>query len=208
MHRSWGKPRCCSTSTREGQLRFVCYLPDGSAVAQPCAAGTAAGHSGGDVSSVHNAISADGERIFWSVYSGDPGFGEEPRSPGRIFARIGGTQTVRISTTKAQDPAWFWTASRDGSKAIFSFESGTLKDELYEVEVDTETPQLIAKGVEGPLGASEDASRIYFASSEDLDGAGEGTKGAHNLYLYQAPSEGNPATYTFIMELAGVDIGG
>jgi hypothetical protein len=197
-------------------LRFVCYLPNNTPVKQPCAAGTPGGLSGGSTSSVHNAISADGERIFWTAYSGVVGFGVEPGAPGRIYARIGGAETKRVSqaVSSSPDPAWFWTASEDGSKAIIAFDDSdaafTHADELYEVDVNTEppTPNLIAEGVEGPMGASEDASRIYFASTEDLDEAGEGTAGAHNLYLYEAAPEGGEPTYTFIMALAADDIGG
>ncbi len=194
-------------------LRYVCYLPDGSPINQPCGAGTAAGSGGGNVSSTRNAISADGERIFFTAYSGGPGLGIGIGAPGRIFARIGGEQTLPVSGRVAQDPAWFWTASNDGTKAIVTFDDAgspapAHADELYEIDVDTGAFELIAKGAEGPLGASEDASRIYFASTEDLDGAGEGTKGAHNLYFYEAGSGGNPPTYTFVMALANADIGG
>ena len=188
-----------------GGLRFVCYLPDGTPVNQTCAAGTVAGTGGGSSSSVHNAISADGSRIFWSHYVGTPGIGDQAGAPGPIYVRIDGTETKKVSTTVAPDPAWYWTAADDGSKVLFEFASGPRKDELYELDVDTETPTLIAKEVEGPLGASEDASRIYLASKEDLDGVGPGTAGEHNLYLYDATGAGS---FTFVMELAGEDIGG
>jgi DNA-binding beta-propeller fold protein YncE len=187
-------------------LRFVCYLPSGNPSSQACGAGTAAGTSGGNQSSVHNAISADGSRIFWTAYSGTAGFGEEAGAPGQIYVRIDGSETLKVSGQKATDPAWFWTASADGSKAIFAFDTGPLKDELYEFDVDTQTASLIAKQVEGPMGASEDASRIYLASKEDLDEGGPAAAGAHNLYLYEA-GEGE-GTFTFIMALDKEDIAG
>jgi DNA-binding beta-propeller fold protein YncE len=194
-----------------GDLRFVCHLPDGSVATRPCAAGTVGGSGGGNTSSVHNAISADGSRIFWSSYTGTPGTGDQSGQPGQIYVRIGGTETKKVSTTKGNpgDRAWFWTAADDGSKAIFSFEDGSLADQLYEVDIDTETPTLIAGQVEGPMGASEDASRIYFASKEDLDGpGGPGTAGDRNLYLYDANANGGAGSFTFIMELAAEDIQG
>ena len=46
-----------------GELRFVCYLPDGTPSPLACSAGTSG-------ASKDNAISADGERIFWTAYSG------------------------------------------------------------------------------------------------------------------------------------------
>jgi len=185
------------------ELRFVCYLPSGKASTQPCSAGTLA-EAGQDLSSVRNAISADGSRIFWTAYTVSSSADE--RKPGRIFVRIDGKETRPVSPTKANDPAFFWTASSDGSKAIFSFTSGPFEDQLYEVDVDTETPTLIAKGVEGPMGASDDASRIYFASTEDLDEGGSATFGEHNLYLYEGDSEGGQGELTFIMELGGKDV--
>jgi hypothetical protein len=56
------------------------------------------------------------------------------------------------------------------------------------------------------MGASEDASRIYFASKEDLDDGGPATAGDHNLYLYE--TNAGAGDFTFIMELAAEDIGG
>jgi len=186
----------------EGDLRFVCYLPSGEPSTQACSAGTLVG-AGFDRSSLHNAISDDGSRIFWTAYTVDS---SDPRQPGQIFVRIGGAETRPVSTTKANDPAFFWTASADGSKAIFSFLSGPFADQLYEVDVESGTPALIAKGVEGPMGASEDASRIYFASSEDLDAGGPAAAGEHNLYLYEAVPAGGEGELTFIMELGDKDV--
>jgi NHL repeat len=181
--------------TPEG-LRFVCYLPNGTPSTKTCAAGTASGSGGGNESSVHNAISADGQRIFWSDTS--------EGNPGQIYVRIGGAETRKVSGSKASDPAWYWTAADDGSKAIFAFDSGPLKDQLYEFDVDGETSTLIAKEVLGPMGASEDASRVYFASKEDLDDTGPAVAGDRNLYLYDA----NADTHTLVMELSASDIGG
>jgi DNA-binding beta-propeller fold protein YncE len=189
----------------DGELRFVCYLPDGSVPNQPCGAGTVGGNGGGNTSSVRNAISADGSRIFWTSHTGSPGLGDQSGAPGQIYVRIDGTETRRVSTTKANEPAWYWTAAEDGSKVIFEFDAGPLKDQLYELDVETETPRLIAGQVEGPMGASEDASRIYLASKEDRDGpGGPGTAGERNLYLYDAGTGG----FTFIMELAEEDVQG
>jgi NHL repeat len=185
-------------------LRFVCFLPSGKASPEACAAGTLAGGGVSDISSLKNAISADGSRIFWTAYSGKTT--SAPDHPGQIYVRIDGTDTVRISGSVATSPAFYWTASDDGSKAIFEFTAGPFKDQLYEFDVDTKTPKLIAGGVEGPMGASEDASRIYFASTEDLDDTGPANAGDHNLYLYEADPAGGTGSFTFIMELAARDI--
>jgi DNA-binding beta-propeller fold protein YncE len=187
--------------TPEGKTRFVCILPSGKPIKEACGAGTT-------TASTRNAVSADGARIFWTAYPGTPSFGDVLGTPGQLFVRIDGTETRKVSTAVALDPAWYWTAADDGSKVIFSFDSGSHKDELYEFDVDAQKASLIAKGAEGPMGASEDASRLYFASTEDLDGGGPGAKGAHNLYFYEAGGAGGPATYTFVMALAAEDIGG
>ena len=196
--------------TPEG-LRFVCYLPNGNPSPQGCAAGTPAGDEpGGISSSLRNAISADGSRVFWTAFSGGPGIGDAPAKPGPIYARIEDQETkalstIKVSGSKAPDPAAYWTAADDGSKVIFEFTDGSLKDELYEFDVQSKSASLVAKGVLGPLGASEDAGRIYFASKEDLDAGGPASAGANNLYLYDA---GEGGSYTFVATLAVEDIGG
>jgi hypothetical protein len=182
-------------------LRFVCYLSDGTPSPQACGAGTTG-------ASVDNAISADGSRIFWTAYSGVPAIGDNPGTPGHIYARVDGLETIDVSGAVASDPAWYWTAADDGSKVVFTFDSGAHKDELYEFDVDSETATLIAAGVEGPMGASEDASRIYLASTEDLDDTGPAAKGTHNLYLYEADPGGGGGDFTFVMALAGADVAG
>ena len=186
-------------------LRFVCYLPNGKASPLPCSAGTLMGSV--DLSSRHNAISTDGSRIFFTTYNA-----VSDNKFGTIYARIDGKETVAISSPLSTSPAFFWTAAQDGSRVIFSFDSGPLEDHLYELDVDKASAgepgaaTEIAQGAIGPLGASEDASRIYFASSEDLDGEGPASAGARNLYLYEADPGGGGGSFTFIMGLAAPDI--
>jgi DNA-binding beta-propeller fold protein YncE len=181
--------------TPEG-LRFVCYLPSGKASTEACTAADA----GNDVSRLHNAISADGSRIFWTAYSGGT-----LSNPGRIFVRIEGKETRAVSSPVSSEPASFWGAAKDGSRALFSFESGSRKGELYEFDVDAKAASMIATGVEAPMGMSEDVSRVYFASSEDLDGAGPADAGDRNLYFREADPGGGPGSVDFIMVLAGTD---
>jgi len=60
--------------------RYACVLPSGLPLDGGCAAGTGNGdNSESHADSVQNAISADGERVFWT----DSGSG-----PGRIYARL------------------------------------------------------------------------------------------------------------------------
>ncbi|HEX8689017.1 MAG TPA: hypothetical protein VF729_02115 [Solirubrobacterales bacterium] len=190
------------------EFRFVCYLPSGQASTLPCSAGTLVGTDAVDLSSLRNAISADGSRIFFTTYSGS---GQS--NPGTIYVRVSGQETVALSGPISASPAFFWMAANDGSRVIFSFDSGPLEGHLYEVDIEkaiakeADAATLIATGVEGPMGASEDASRIYFASSEDLDGGGPASTGAHSLYLYQADLNGGGGTVTFVMALEAQDVG-
>ncbi len=97
--------------------------------------------------------------------------------------------------------ALFQFASADGSKVLFRIArvaSGDL--ELYEYDVPSRTATLIAQKSEGALGGSEDGSRVYFVSKEDL--AGGATAGEQNLYLRQG------AVNTFIATVTQADVEG
>jgi len=117
--------------------------------------------------------------------------------------------TIAISDLIGGKPAQFWAGAEDGSKAIV-----TAGEDLYEFTAEAAgsklVPQvhLIAKLSKGVLGASEDASRVYFVSKEALSNQpnGEGevvAAGKPNLYLYEAGEGGG--TYTFIAELGAED---
>jgi hypothetical protein len=75
-------------------------------------------------------------------------------------------------------------ATPSGTKALY-----TVGHELYEYDFKGKASTLIANGVEGVLGTSEDLSRIYFASTEVLTGAEENSvgrtaeAGKPNVYL-------------------------
>jgi len=152
---------------REGKLKLACILPNGSAWEGDCGAGRQGG-SGERTGTVARAVSADGSRVFWadSVSSVVGGV---------LYVRIDGTETIQMSTEAAR----FETAAADGSKAVYSVGS-----ELFEFDVDSETETPIAGGFGGVAGASEDASRIYLTSTEDL--AAGAVEGQPNLYLYEA----------------------
>lgn len=99
-------------------------------------------------------------------------------------------------------------ASTDGSKAFFSIvtgqstnnELGASPKDLYEFDTASGTSTLIAHEVLGMVGISEDASRFYFVSREDL--AAGATDGELNLYLDQNGAE------AFIATLAPRDVHG
>jgi DNA-binding beta-propeller fold protein YncE len=176
----------------DGKLRYVCVLPDGEATQGPCTAGTAHySAAAGRQSSVNHAVSADGSRIFWSA---------SEQEAGKLYVRIGGEETVALWPSGVAE---FWTAAADGSKAVFTTSKKDHASDLYEFDVDSETPTRIARKVTGLLGASEDASRIYVVSREALD---EGAVvGRPNLYLYEAGEEGEEGTFGFVAILSEDD---
>ncbi len=195
----------------DGTLRLVSVLPSGQANSTNCSIGTAtSGHSNiGGVGfrdgEVHNAISADGSRIFWTATGDFFGLG-------RLYLRVSGKNpTVFVSQkgeqlTESTSASQFLTASEDGSKVIYSV--GTLSTgeaDMYEYRLADNSTHLIAPEARGVMGASEDASSVYFASEAVLSGSnGEGKSpvaGEPNLYLYDA----NDESKKFIGVLSGKD---
>lgn len=184
-----------------GELRFVCILPDGTPTAKACVVGGGADSRGlGRTPNLHNAISEDGSRIYWTAYTGISGNGQ-------IYLRIDGQETVAVSQSVPTDAgARFWSAAADGSKAIFTIEDGSspLNDNLYVFELSAGDPgtsksTLVAEDVQGVLGASEDATHVYFASTNAL--AGGAVAGKPNLYLHE---EG--VGTSFVMTLSPDDL--
>lgn len=215
------------TRGAEEPTRFVCRLPGGDPNPTPCGAGTPAGQPDGIFSAVKNAFSADGSRVYWTAFNAKLfSLGDSPatgrlylrRNPGQEQSAVVGGEcteaekacTVAISEPVSSDPAMFWSASEDGAKAIFMVveQTAPISGSLYEFDAETGTSTPIAAQVEGPMGASEDASRIYFAANADLDGGGPATAGAHNLYLYEAGASGGEGSFAFVMALAGGDVVG
>jgi hypothetical protein len=169
-----------------GSLEAICILPGGAPVTTPCGAGLSSLEE--RRSSQANAISDDGSRIFWTAFSGLFGGGS-----GKLYVRIDGSETVNIS----EDPAVFWAAAADGSKAIY-----TVGGKLFEFDVEAKAASLIAEGVSGVAGASEDASRLYFVSSQELV-PGKGEAGKPNFYRYEEGSG-----FKFVATLASGDFSG
>ena len=155
-----------------GELRLISVLPSGSASAASSSVGKGAGSLGASrAATVENAVSTDGSRIYWSsgVSSGVSLYLHDDAQPKTILVASGSTQ--------------FWTASADGSRAIYE-----VGEELFEYDAESKTHILIAAGSEGVAGASRDATRIYFVSKEAL--GGEGQAGAPNLYLREGTGAG------------------
>ncbi len=174
-----------------GELNLVSILPEGAANTRNSYVGTVVTNSSGRRSTVENAVSDDGSRIYWTSA---PAAGAGSAGPGKIYVRVNGETTVPVSESISTAAARYWTASTDGSKAIFA-----IGEDLYKFDLATETSSLIAGGASGVVGASDDASRVYFVSSEAL--ASGAVSGERNLYLDHDGSK------TFVASLSPIDIG-
>ncbi len=212
----------------EGALRLVSVLPNGKAACVHSSAGTAQGSAGGvNADNVHRAVSADASRIFWSASATaknkapveeEGGAGNQP---GPLYVRVNpeGPEGASSKCSEAEAGeactaqitsdanARFWGADTQGATAIYT--TGLLtSSELFEYDVEGEASTLIAKGVRGVAGISDDASRVYFVSGEALSGEpnGEGevpAVGQPNLYLRERDSAG----LDFIDTLSSLDVG-
>lgn len=194
---------------RDGTLGLVCVFPPGVSPAveeeyKYCSAGTSAwgNRNRGRDSFVENAISEDGSRVYWTASKYSEGFegglplGQIER-PGRLYLRVNGTTTVKVSEAPGAQstlPARFWGAATDGSKAVFTITQGPKQGNLYRYDAGAGASTLIAMGVIGVVGISDDASRVYFVSEDAI--GGEGTANQPNLYLAEGGSTDFIATLT------------
>jgi hypothetical protein len=152
-----------------------------------------------ETSDTYNAISADGETVFFTAL----GYGEsdckhEGRpAVGQLYARLGHSQTVGISEPSTQacsrcavgEPktALFQGASEDGSKVFFTTAqelfAGNEGQNLYEYDFDALDGEKVVRvsrgapgyesqdpGVLGVARVSEDGSHVYFVATEALTG--------------------------------------
>ena len=164
-----------------GQLELVSVLPNGEPDPANSVLGTMRNANYNRESSLNRAVSRNGSRIFWSSNA------VRATDPGRIYVRVGGDQTLPVSVPPGSpddEPvnAVFITAAADGSAALFSVGASLyLFDTEAALSGDPEPVTLIAAGVRGVLGASEDLGRIYFVSEQQL--APGGQQGERNLYL-------------------------
>lgn len=209
-----GEPITQLYESCEGQLRLVSVMPDGTASPVTSSAGTITEIVDVDRNtSLQNATSADGSRIYWTQ--------SKTRNGGRIYLRknaereqsaLAGEEclqselacTVPVSQTVSEADAQFWAAAEDGSKALFSIGSSLY---LFNAEATggEEPTALVAAGFEGVVAASQDLSRVYLVSEEVLSGGEENSEGAAaeagepNLYLWSGGS------FAFVGTLADND---
>jgi len=189
-----------------GKLRLVSVLPGGGANPTQCSIGDAYDAESAHTAQLHNAVSEDGSRIYWTAGA------VAAVEKGRIYLRVNGKNpTLPVSEagealSKTSGESNYWTASPDGAKAIFSTGSmGSGQADLYEYRAADQSTHPLAHEVRGYLGASEDASVIYLASEEALGGQNsEGDSavaGEPNLYRYDVATD----SFDFIGILSGGD---
>jgi hypothetical protein len=190
-----------------GALRNVGVLPDGGV-----ASGATLGAVGG--TNMWNAVSDDGSRVFFSA-TGNDGADAGTKA---LFVRKDGTSTVKASASKTATPsrgAVYQFASESGSHVLFLANYGLTSTtsagptdgncsllplthcDLYDYDVETgeltdlsaHTAETVGGMATGVLGASDDASYVYFAARGRLvpgqgrSAAANLTGGTHNVYL-------------------------
>jgi len=216
-----------------GALRLVSFLPDGSPVHGDLAGATqhldaTTGTTGGTFTGtapITNAVSSDGERIFF--YAGGNLYlrknaGRPPTAPGSCSqAEPERACTLQIDISHGAGNSGggiFQYASADGRRVFFTDESQLTfpssaaagKPALYEYDVESRTladrtlATAGAADVRGFSGAAKDGSRLYFVAKGVLTATqanahGEVAQpGQPNLYLL----EGTALTFVAVLAQA------
>ncbi len=187
-----------------GANHLVSVLPSGEADPQIDEVGS------GWSNNLAGAMSGGGSRVYWTSNPASGHFGvlylREHAEQGIVANECEGenacTTHVGGSSTFS---AFFWSASPDGSRALYSEKIfGEAEPDLYEFRLG-EPRRLIAHNVMGVAGQSKDLSRIYFVSESNLaEGAQEGKP---NLYLSETDASGETRTIRFVATLARGDVG-
>jgi hypothetical protein len=200
----------------DGELKLVSVLPNGEANPNESSLGTLGSAAQNRQSSLEHAVSQDGLRVFWTASTGigagkiylrlNPARDETKNEDGEGNCIPDPALACTISVSESGEElsdgsvSRYWNATPDGSEVLFS-----TNGDLYRFDVDRALANevgattLVAHQVTGVLGASDDLSRIYLASKEDLaEGA---TAGAWNLYVDDG------GVKTFIATLTEVDVG-
>jgi hypothetical protein len=156
-----------------GALSQINILPAGSeepANANAVVGGEAPPEAKVPTPDAAHAISADGNRVFWTDLD-----------TGRIYVRIGATATDSVST----GPAQYWNASTEGTLAYY-----TEAEQLWAYNVASETREALTgpeAGVQAVVAVNEEGAPgeyVYFVAAGVLaEGA---TEGQPNLYVRHA----------------------
>jgi hypothetical protein len=137
-----------------GRLMLAGILPDGTP-----APSSQAGRSALIQRFTPRLVSDNGSRVFFQAPAGDSG---------GIYMRVDGTRTVEIYPSDAT----LWTASKDGSRVLFSTSGGLMMYDLsaspgQELSLVSTPP---ANGVGTVLGISDDGDWVYFIDGTQARG--------------------------------------
>jgi hypothetical protein len=164
----------------DGTLSFIGILPGGALAEHGSWPGGGVGV--GQERNVHNAISSDGSRVFFTAQLEKAG----GALYSKLYMRENNTSTIDVSASSSPSDTNFMTATPDESKVFFT-EGG----DLYECEVIEAAGQLkcnftnLAPGANvlpsSLAGASDDGSYLYFAATGKL--APGAISGQPNLYV-------------------------
>ena len=170
-----------------GPLALVSVLPGGEAAESDAEVG--GGRSGGG--NLEHAASADGSRVYWTagVFNGSGTIYLREHPEQGIVSGECKKATKACTVPVSSGGAHYWTATPDGSKALYSEGEDLYEFDLARYEGGEEPSRLIAHHVKGVAGASADLSRVYFVSTDALSGVGQNSEGDEaqagqpNLYL-------------------------
>jgi hypothetical protein len=119
-----------------------------------------------DQAVLDHAISAEGNRIFWTDLSPGP-------DQGHLYVRENDSGSDPVTVPVSTGSALFWTASADGAYVFY-----TEGEKLWRFDVEGEAREELAgehADVQGVVGTSEDGEYVYFAAGGVLgDGAAKG----------------------------------
>jgi hypothetical protein len=181
-----------------GTVRLVTFLPDGTPVRGDLAgatkhrvAGVEVGGTLNGTAPITNAVSSNGERVFFYA-NGNLYLRENAAQPPAATPACGTTKSA-LACTRQIDRSFgegssgggvFQYASADGSRVFFTDESKLTspssaaagKPALYEYNVESHaltdrTPGVTGADVRGFSGAAKDGSRLYFVAKAALTGA-------------------------------------
>jgi hypothetical protein len=194
-----------------GALRLINVLPGNAIPATEAVIGSGKMLAPGveEVPVVSNAVSADGNRVFWTDVA-----------TGQTYVRVGGAETLPIpgpATCKESEPlterACFLNASEDGTRVLLSNGQTYKLDPsgaAYEPSGDLTQGH---GGFQGILGAASDFSRVFFVDTaaltpeSEVNANGEYAQaGRFNLYLGKEEQDGLEIPPRFIGALSESDL--
>jgi hypothetical protein len=201
----------------EGRLSLVNVNDEGELVSK---CGAVLGQQNGDTGQTHDAVSADGSKIFFTApdpYGKGSGCWEGTAHTPQLYVRENGTTTVPISAppgVSSPKPAVYVGASSDGSRVFFLTKTKLTPDdktedlELYEYDTDTGALVRVSRGESGEaagevvrvVAIAPDGSAVYFIASGRLTPDAPVTAG-DNLYRFDTKTE----TTTYITTVSGSD---